>query len=349
MTEKAYEIPRWTAIVLALVLLGTVAVCAWSFMPRSASGGATMPTPVANGEVKDKTVTGKQLSSHSIVALLSDGDTLWAGSDVHGLFTLAGDELTPAYPDVQVFSLLPDGEGLWVGYVDFAGQAPVASVQGEAGLSLTFDAPVFMPGPGDAGLARWDGEAWTSVWASNHGVWSVANANSGGLYLSTNDGVYLLKGRRSHRLGLKDTLCFGLLHDDGRKVLYAGTLGGIWRYTGGRWTHVLNLPDHKALALARAGDGTLYAATTTGLYASTDGETWRLKAGAGLALEAVVVSPEGRIFAGGEQGLYEVTGDGVKVLVEFPTVHTLAWHQDHLYAGSEGGLWRITWKEDFLQ
>ena len=122
--------------------------------------------------------------------------------------------------------------------------------------------------------------------------------------------------------------------------------GYIVKASGG---HVLDLPEHKALALARAGDGVLYAATTTGLYASTDGKTWQPKAGAGLSLEAVVVSPEGRIFAGGEQGLYEIADDELKRLIEFPTVHTLAWHQDRLYAGSEGGLWRITWKEDFSQ
>jgi hypothetical protein len=287
---------------------------------------------------------GKLLSTLPVGMLLSYGDTLWIGSTTAGLAVLSGEEVVEVDPGLIVNGLLPERGGqLLVGYTEVPGE-PVTGVQ-DRGVTMTFSEPVFQ-GVGASGLAHWDGKTWRPVVMTKHGVWDIAPA-ADGLYLCTNDGVYLFEaaGHQAHRLGLAGTLCNSLLRDE--DVLYVGTLGGIWCYAGGEWSHVLDLPDHKALAFAQAGEprqgtgGPFYAATTAGLYVSADGLAWQRLGGA-LSLEAVTIGPDGYVFTGGGDQVYTLHGQDLAPFAHVPSLHALAWHQEALYAGGGRGLWRIT-------
>jgi hypothetical protein len=335
------------ALVLVIVLGTGVALWHASHpLVPSLPGETSVPAVVAApGKGKPQSRwEGKRLSPLPVGTLLSHGNTLWIGSTTAGLAVVSGEEVVEVYPGVIVNGLLPARGGqVLVGYTEVPGE-PVTGAQ-DRGVTMTFSEPVFQR-VGASGLARWDGKTWTPVVMTKHGVWDIALADDG-LYLCTNDGVYLLEGqgRQAHRLGLAGTLCNSLLRDE--DVLYVGTLGGIWRYAGGEWSHVLDLPDHKALAFARGGEagmgtvGPFYAATTAGLYVSADGLAWR-RQGSALSLEAVTIGPDGYVFTGGGDQVYALHGQDLAPFAHVPSLHALAWHQEALYAGGGRGLWRIT-------
>lgn len=282
-----------------------------------------------------------------ISSLAVQGDTLWAGSDLQGLFALRDGRLSRLYDGV-IYSLLPEQGGrLLAGYAHFHGRQPVSRVAGTNGGVALLGRPVYLSEQEEEmGLGRWDGERWAPLWAEE-AVWDLVRDREGQLYLSTNDGVYLYEDEphpgsgapQARHLGLTNTLCFGLLYDDATGVLLVGALGGVWRYAEGEWQHVLELPGHKALDFARGEAGRLYAATSAGLYTSEDGVAWR-QAGETVSLRTVLLTPVG-LFAAGSGGVYALENGALVNAGEHPQVRALAWHEGRLYAGTNDGLWRL--------
>ena len=342
MDEKTTTlvIPRWVAIILVLAGGGVLLLILASLLLPAHSQPmviAVSPTPTV---FQDERWDVQRVGEVGVQNLLAHDNTLWVGGETEGLIAWNDDgEPLHVLDNANIAALTGwTRDRILVGYVAFR-TLPTTQIKEDSGDAVVeLEKPAFMPGAAvESGIGQWDGKEWTPLW-TEMAVWGVAPGDEG-LYLSTNNGVYLLKGKDAYHLGLDDTLCFGLLYDEGN--LWVGTLGGIWRYHAGDWQQVLDLPEHKAIALVRDQDdgGRFYAATAAGLYVSADGETWTRR-GDETLLVTILLLPDGRILAGGDAGIYEVQDETLHLLVGRPT-NALTWYDGAIYAGSGDGLWRV--------
>lgn len=97
---------------------------------------------------------------------------------------------------------------------------------------------------------------------------------------------------------LDDSEIFSILIEEREpEILWASACTGVYRSTnGGRtWTRMTGIPSRsrRVLALARAGDKTIFAGTTEGLWRSGDGgATWRLITNRRLTVQDIAVHPQ---------------------------------------------------------
>jgi hypothetical protein len=95
----------------------------------------------------------------------------------------------------------------------------------------------------------------------------------------------------------------GILFADG--ATWYASLAGISRFQEGQfrsWGESDGLPSELCWAIGRAGDGTIWAATSEGL-ARWDGRSWRPAAGGVGAVRGLVTDDRGQLWAATSQGL----------------------------------------------
>ena len=128
----------------------------------------------------------------------------------------------------------------------------------------------------ETGLVRFDGLRFVR-WDTNHmpagSVWSLLNASDQSLWIGLS-GATPIARLQNGRLtvfgaadGLPNTLAASFYEDrDG--VLWAGTLSGLFRFTGRRWERVdVGDPESTSvIGISEDGEGRLLAATPMGVY-----------------------------------------------------------------------------------
>jgi len=127
----------------------------------------------------------------------------------------------------------------------------------------------------ETGLVRFDGLRFVS-WDASHlpaSVWSLLNARDGSLWigLSSATPIARLQNGRTTLFGaaegLPNTLAASF-YEDQKGVIWAGTLSGLFRFTGRRWEHV-DVGDPAStsvIGIYEDGEGRLLAATPMGVY-----------------------------------------------------------------------------------
>jgi hypothetical protein len=258
-------------------------------------------------------------SGHRSVARF-DGSTWTTYPDV---LPVGGD---PGPPSLVVRSItfgsggvvwLADDEGLTAFDGSTWRRLQVPGAGGVASISAGRDGTVWAvttdaAGRG-AGVARYDGRAWRTYGVADglpEGIGqegpTVAVARSG-VFVGTADGVYRLAGERWKPMGQPSAPGPGsldvtdLLAVSSDEVWVVGdepatevgtALTSVWRYAKGAWNQE-GIPPETVNDLARAGDGTLLAATDAGVFANRDGRWDLVRAGPARRLG---VGPEAQVY-----------------------------------------------------
>ncbi|MFI4921653.1 MAG: two-component regulator propeller domain-containing protein, partial [Gammaproteobacteria bacterium] len=289
---------------------------------------------IVNGSVKSIEAPGG--AGTQVTRLMVYDDALWAGTS-RGLFRYTGTEWRRAAgdpPELQLatntFYVDSDGN-FWV-----ATNAGVARLEGDA-LKQFVPANEYKPaaqvesmfedrehslwlGTRANGVTRlWNG--YTTRYTTTEGLgetltWCVTPAHSGGTWVGTANGVYLLLGGR-YKLVVPAAELPGpnayTLMDDGQR-LWIGTQSGIAQYQDGRLLHP---PEFAPLAgitvqgLFRDHAGTVWIATLDGVFTFKDGTLTRYGMDAGLKdvrSRLIYETHDGRILAGTLAGLYQFDG-----------------------------------------
>jgi photosystem II stability/assembly factor-like uncharacterized protein len=204
-------------------------------------------------------------------------------------------------------------------------------------IDPVYPATIYAGTKGDAVYKSYDGgQRWTSVRAGldDATISSVVNqfvfdpADDSHIFLATTMGVFETKNageRWSKRMdGMKEVLMVVTLGMDPTRssVLYAGTSGGVYKSInqGAHWMQVNNglVPEgmvktSRALSVTSVqvdpfASETVYAATLSGLYKTTDGATSWVRIGESLQDQMIVAMVLDRARAG---VMYVAARDGI--------------------------------------
>ena len=198
-------------------------------------------------------------------------------------------------------------------------------------------------------------ERWTTRDGLPHNtINSIVQTDDGYLWFATWEGIARFNGReftlfdRSRATGLPDSGIFAL-HASHSNTLYAGgSRGGLIRYQDHQWQP---LPAAGALVRAVLLDQQqrLWIATeSAGLWRQEpDGQRYRIRGDTGLANEAMyglAAHPDGSVWVGTAEGLFQVSGQGVRHFrnndgLPAGPVFSIAHHQDlGVVAATEQGV-----------
>ena len=145
------------------------------------------------------------------------------------------------------------------------------------------------------------------------GAWSTSQGAGKNVYRTTDAG----KTWKPAGTGLPEE-SVALLLSPAAKTVYAVVAKEVWRTRdgGNSWSNASSgLPggEVRQLAASPTNAAALFAATEHGLFQSTDGgDSWK-RTGASLKeddVEAVVVAPNGDVYAGAFEGVYRSTDGG---------------------------------------
>jgi ligand-binding sensor domain-containing protein len=265
------------------------------------------------------------LPSATVTALAVDRQgALWIGTQAAGLARLRGGRVErfgarDGLAGDWVSALLEDREGsMWVGTQD-------------------------------AGLVRLREADFTTLGAaeglSHDSIEAVLQARNGDLWVATDGGVDLLPGGALPARRILDGAPMSL-YQDRRGAIWIGTIGqGLWRWRDGVVTRLGQGLSASTWfrALAEDGEGTLWAATTEGLY-RVRGD--RLEpVDEGLPVErpgvlALAVTGQGGLFVATEgAGVYRRGGER---FVREEGGPPDAWVVSGFHADADGTLWLAT-------
>jgi len=210
----------------------------------------------------------------------------------------------------------------------------------------TYPATVYAGTKGDAVYKSYDGgQRWVSMRSGldDATISSVVNqfvfdpADNNHIFLATTMGVFETKNGGEHWTkkmeGMKEVLMVVTLGMDPTRpaTLYAGTSGGVYKTTNeaGHWEKVNNgLVDPDMVKSSRALNvtaihvdpfepDTVYAATLSGLYKTTDGAKSWMRIGESLADQMIIGmvldrTKKGVIYITGRDGVHRSNDGGVK-------------------------------------
>jgi hypothetical protein len=290
----------------------------------SATNPSGVWSPVVGGSAN--------MANTNVYALVSDGTTLYAGTNGGGVFKSPVSPInwtainTVNLTNLEIRSLVLNGTTLYAG------------TNGGEGVFST-----------STGTINW---APKNINLSNHDVRSLA-MYSGNLYAGTNGGgVFRFDGPswtdvNDASLVNTNILCLKVFGSSSN--LYAGTSGGgVYCYNGSGWTaSKVNLVVR---SFAVNGTTALYAGTNGGVYMySFDGTSWNWTAvNTGLPTNTVVYSLEvsgSNLVAGTDAGIFYtpissiswIKGNTATDDLSATSVLALVAANGKLYAGTNGG------------
>ncbi|MCW4454997.1 diguanylate cyclase [Flavobacterium sp. MXW15] len=322
-----------------LVLHATVAGGAFALLPDAAGllvgGTGTVLRLDAAGTGRPMPLPAHE-SAAEVRRLVRAQGTLWAGTS-RGLFWLQDGQwrrytASPVATGAPIDALHADSGGnLWVSQADHLlrivdRQVAEHVVEGERGLGVRTlledrERNLWL-GSRYFGVTRlWNG--WTRRFSRAEGLadplaWTVArDPDSGGLWVGTQGGVFLLRDGRYRRvLGAADLPqedAYALLAEPGR--LWVGTRRGALLYEHGRATAppwMAPLGGLQINAILRDRQQRLWFATSNGAH-RWDGRHWRHYGIAeGLRdarVRLVMQARDGRLLLGTQAGLYALDED----------------------------------------
>lgn len=194
------------------------------------------------------------------------------------------------------------------------------------------------------GLFRWSAGTWqnhTGPGGMKRWIWSLLGTDDGSVWVGDSRCLRQIEGAKVTSFcepqGLSGAFVYGLGTDDEGR-LWGGTPSGVFHKEGDRLVSVnLNVA---VLAVARAGQGRMWAATATGLLLlDRQGDLLkRLTQADGLAATAVTALAargDGALWVGTSQGLSLVQGHKIeRVAPALANTEILALQEDE-----EGSLW----------
>jgi photosystem II stability/assembly factor-like uncharacterized protein len=256
----------------------------------------------------------------------------------------------------------------------------------------SYPATVYAGTKGDAVYKSYDGgQRWASMRSGldDATISSVVNQfvfdpyDSNHIFVATTMGIFETKsggGDWAKRMeGMKEVLMVVTLCMDPARpaILYAGTSGGVYKTVneGGHWEKVNNglvppdmIKSSRALNVTSIHvdpfePDTVYAATLSGLFKTTDGADSWIRIGESLSDQMIIAmildrSKKGVIFIAGRDGVHRSTDGGVTwqtmnegfATTNVRSIAQSATDPDVFYAGTNGsGLYRsrdagVTWE-----
>jgi ligand-binding sensor domain-containing protein len=333
-----------------------------------------------DGEVVETFTTRDGLSNDEISAIYTDrGGTLWVGTVNGGLNRRRGgrfESLTKArgLTSNRVTAIYEDREGgLWVGTAGGLNRlrdASLVPVGEPEGLSPREPLSVVEGGDGSVlvasgfgGLNRIKDGRVESLPAA-----SVPGSDfDGALFVDSDGGVW--SGHRnglSYRRNGKGVLypatgVVTALAGDARSLVFASDNGAIFRLLNGK-AERYRLADGSLLGpeslrfdyvwgLRVSSDGTLWLATTRGVFAVRDGRAREVWSQGTLSARSIFEDEQGAIWLGTMAGVVRVAGGS---LARFTTEHGLPEQDIHhvlsdgrgaLWMGGAGGIFRVQRRE----
>lgn len=118
------------------------------------------------------------------------------------------------------------------------------------------------------GLFFQDGKRFRRINPINHACWQIQASNEGGVYASTANGLFVVKGNKVHQLSTNHTLSFHTLPNGD---FYAGELDGVYHYHKGKRRQVNTI--EKVTCFIMEGDSILWMRNLYGqIFRSRIGE-----------------------------------------------------------------------------
>ncbi len=185
---------------------------------------------------------------------------------------------------------------------------------------------------------------------------AILQSREGYLWIATQEGLARFDGVRFVVFNKKNTPSihedfFTCLAEDPSGVLWAGSLGGLVRYSSGSFrgfTTQDGLPGNDVRALAIDQTGRVWAGTRTGLARFADGHFQTLDAAgqAGLShVQALAASRGGGVWVGSDRGLTRLEGDARLRIEGLQEESVLCLREDGdgalLIGTRQGGLYRV--------
>lgn len=203
-----------------------------------------------------------------------------------------------------------------------------------------------------------NGATWTPVspggLPADLGIRSVAMIDTT-LYAGTLGDVYKSSDNGSTwtevKSGIPTSAAITSFAASGNAILAGSNSGGVFITTNGAssWTASnTGLGDTHVSRIAVVGSK-LFAVTLKGMYVSTNNGTSWAADGSGLKNVSCLLATAGQLLAGSDGGGVSVSSDGGVTWASFGTgmaagarVWSLAASNDHVFAGTDSGIWRAT-------
>jgi len=311
-----------------------------------------------------------------VTILVSDRQhNLWVGTKNSGLFRLNGEgssgwSTTDGLPDDTVRTLFVDDEdNLWIGGLTGGlsrwRRAPFAMLQAP-NFKPSYSAVAFGDSKGDLWLGTWG----QGVFRQHSGVITpvqipempartpirtITEDKHGRIWVGTwFDGIYAFNGETwtHHQLGIESPVnAVSVLHSDRLGGLWVGTYtglhyfrGGIPATTGGE----TYLPSKLVTDLLEDTDGSILAATSTGLFRIVNGQVQTIREMPHPYVLSLSLDSHGNVWAGSRTGgLSRIAGDRAfplpndAGLPSMPIYNMLEDAHGHLWLGTSQGIVRI--------
>jgi signal transduction histidine kinase/streptogramin lyase len=191
--------------------------------------------------------------------------------------------------------------------------------------------------------------------AAENFILSACASRDGSVWVGT-DGAGIFRyrhGQFEQQTNGLESLQVGVLFEDSRTNLWAGTWTGLYRWTRERFEPVTGAAAFRAVVLALTEDhqGSLWVCTGNGLVRLRDGEAKVFGNNEGIQhfyLRAVVEDAEGRIcVASMDRGLYRQAGDRFEEVA--PGKWSGATLIRALFADTGGALWIATYGDGLFR
>ncbi|WP_263410257.1 sensor histidine kinase [Terriglobus tenax] len=320
--------------------------------------------------------TGRMRVPTQVTLLTSDRqNNLWIGTKGSGLFRwnaegASGWSTKDGLPDDTVRTLFVDDEdNLWIGGLTGGlsrwRRAPFAMLQAP-GFKPSYSAVAFGDSKGDLWLGTWG----QGVFRQHDGVITAVNIpgmpiktpirtiaedKHGRIWVGTwFDGIYSFNGEtwNHHKLGIESPVnAVSVLHSDNSGGLWVGTYTGLRYFRNGIPSSSdgeTYLPSKLITDLLEDKDGSMLAATSTGLYRISGGQTQMIRDVPHPYVLSLSSDSHGNVWAGSRTGgLSRILGDVAiplpsdSGLPTMPVYNMLEDEHGHLWLGTSRGIVRL--------
>ncbi len=313
---------------------------------------------IAGGDVESLALPAEE-DDTVVTHLVESQGRLWAGTSA-GLFWRDGDHWSryeggAPLAESPIEAMHADRDGnLWIGLVEDLVRLRDGRVREQVSGDPSGAAvrAIFEDREGNLWFgSQWEGltrlwNGWTRRFGAKEGLsdtilWSVARGPDGRLWAGTNNGLDVMEDGRFRRVvdgsDLPHPNAYTLLPEDG--LVWIGTRRGVMTWDGTTLVAPRELAPMRSAqinGIVRDSRGTLWFATTQGLFRLAQGRLFQFGAAAGLRdprTRLIHETRDGRLLLGTQSGLYEVAGDrlvslglesGLRQDLDITAIHELA-------------------------